>query len=497
MKNKILFFVIFIISFISGIFVFGANYYKYGVSIEQIIFLLKFPMVGTDDNVTRTIFIESILYVILPSLLLALAITFFSNICSLLYKLYSKYFKEMLSKNSISLRLVFSICFFIISISVLDSKFKILDFVNNYFFKEYSSFYEENYKIPDVSPASNPRNLVLIFAESMESTYSSKNIPKDEKSSVYSPFGELIPNLSAFAAGGGINFSANEVVGGIYPNEGSSVTIAGITSYLCGAPLILARGGIKSRLSYYLPNATCISDILFQNHYKQVFLQGSDSNAGGHIKLFRKHHIDVLDVNYFKDIGKIAQDYNKNWGMEDSKVFAMAKDYLSKYNGKTPFAVYISTIDTHFPTGYVDKTICPDLADGYENAIRCSDRMIGDFIRYVQASKFGKNTTIVVVGDHLSMKEDFFPQDSKRFVFDLFINPHFSKKVNKNLVKNRMLTHYDISTLILDSLGFHIEFFGLGRNPLYSKTLLETYGVSEFNTLLMQPSRLYEYLWKQ
>lgn len=497
MRKKVLYCLIFFFSFIGGVLVFGANYYKYGVSIEQIIFLLKFPMVGTDDHVTKTIFIESILYIILPSLLLALAISNLHIICRLISKLYTRYFKEDLSRHSLSFRLMLSLCFFIISLAVLDNKFKIIAYINNYFFKEYSSFYEDNYKISNISKSPKTNNLILIFAESFESTYSSKNVPKGEDSTIYSPFGELMPNLSKFAMGGGINFSANDALGGIYPNNGSSVTIAGISSYLCGIPLILAKGGIESKLQTFLPNATCLSDILHQNNYKQVVVQGANANAGGHVKLFKKHHIDIFDVNYFKEHGKLASDYHKNWGMEDSKVFAMAKDYIASYDGKTPFSVYILTADTHYPDGYVDKGICPDLVDGYANAIRCSDRMIGDFIKWVQNSKFGKDTTIILVGDHLSMQQNFFPEDSKRFVFNLFLNPSFSKKATKDLIKNRMLTHYDITTLILDSLGFRVESFGLGRNPLYGKTLLEVYGLSELNSLLMQPSKMYKGFWKQ
>ncbi|RDU58225.1 sulfatase-like hydrolase/transferase, partial [Helicobacter sp. MIT 14-3879] len=151
--------------------------------------------------------------------------------------------------------------------------------------------------------------------------------------------------------------------------------------------------------------------------------------------------------------------------------------------------------DTHFPNGYVDKDFCSDLEFGYSSAIKCSDRIISDFIAWVKKQDFYKNTTIIILGDHLSMQQNFFPDNAKRAIFNVFINPKFSKEASKELIKNRLISHFDITPLILDSIGFKVESFGLGRNPLYKKTLLEEY--EDFNDLIMQPSKTYESFWQE
>ena len=53
-----------------------------------------------------------------------------------------------------------------------------------------------------------------------------------------------------------------------------------------------------------------------------------------------------------------------------------------------------------------------------------------------------------------------------------------------------------MTPLILDSIGFKVEYFGLGRNPLYSKTLLEEYGLKEINDLIIKDSKFYRSLWE-
>lgn len=167
---------------------------------------------------------------------------------------------------------------------------------------------------------------------------------------------------------------------------------------------------------------------------------------------------------------------------------------MQDYKRDAPLAMYISTIDSHYP-GFVDKGFCKDLETNYENAIRCSDRIIGDFVEFVKKSRFGKNTTIVIVGDHLSTERNFVPQETHRYIYNAFINPHFSAKPSQNLTKNRKLSHYDITALILDSIGFKVEAFGLGRNPLYGKTLIEQYGIDEFNRHIRAHSKVYEGFW--
>ncbi len=525
MKHKFLTIAIFFISFLSGILFFGALYFKFGILFEDLLVILAMPLVGTNNAVIEFILKDSLIYVLLPSILCASFITFLPNILS------HRYIKTCLANarkiitnlfsHSIAIRLFISALFLVVGFNAADKKLQIITTINHYFFEGYSNFYEENYIAPNVSDFKKPknaRNLIVIFAESMESTFSGENIPlamaieigggkkqadKYEKMRYsprgelinetqlrYSPYGELIPNLTKFAKES-VNFSTNNTLGGHLPSATTGSTMSATVSYICGMSLIFpSKFYMKS--NQILPNATCIGNVLDSLGYNQVAFTGTKSHFGGYATFAKNQRFNAFDADYFDENGLIKE--RANWGVNDYELFSFAKKYLDSYDRSAPLAMYISTIDSHSP-GFVDKDFCADLEQNYENALRCSDRIIGDFVEFVKKSRFGNNTTIVIVGDHLSTERDFVPPNTKRYIYNAFINPRFSANPSFELVKNRSLTHYDITALILDSLGFQVKAFGLGRNPLYGKTLIEEYGLENFNELIMQPSKVYESFW--
>ncbi|WP_066388832.1 sulfatase-like hydrolase/transferase [Helicobacter himalayensis] len=321
-----------------------------------------------------------------------------------------------------------------------------------------------------------------------------------------------MPNLSTLAAQH-INFSSTQTFGGIQQVAGTGWTIAGLTSYMCAVPLRLPIGGNSFSREYFLDSATCLGDILHSLNYTQQALQGSDREFSGMRQFFGSHFIalkgsEYFDAQYLKTHNIDPQTKNGFWGIKDVLVLNEGKLFLQEwqkkhYNAKAPqenahFALYLTTIDTHHPEGFIDKQNCKVFDDKspYENSILCADLLISEFIEWVQQQDFYKDTTIVVLGDHLSMKQNFFPKDTKRAVFNTFINPSFSTNLQPELLKNRQMSHFDMSVLILDSIGLEVEAFGLGRNPLKGKTLLEELGREEFNKLLNQSSRFYNSLWK-
>ena len=503
MKRKICIIAIFFISFLAGILFFGAQYFKFGLSIEQLLFVIAFPITDTNDAVTAMIAKGVLIKVALPSALLAIFMValpkfLHSKFARKIHNVAQNFLQEIVAK-SLKFSLCVSICLFILAFGFADSKLKFSAMIENHFFKPYSNFYEEHYiapKISDFTKPKNARNLIVIFAESMESTFSGANIPAGGGQNEilrYSPHGELIPNLTRFAQNG-VNFSANSALGGHLPNVGSNVTIAATISYLCGVPNIFPKGGIERAKGNYFSNATCIGNVLDFLGYNQAVFTGADGGFGGYSQFIKNQHFSEFDARYFRAQGYISGDYRSAWGVEDYKLFSFVKKYLEAYNKDAPFAIFISTIDSHFP-GFVDSEFCKDLDFSYANAVRCSDKIIGDFVRFVADSRFWDNTSIVILGDHFTMERGFVPPNTKQYIYNAFINPRFSVNPSANLTKNRELTHYDFTALILDSLGIRTKAFGLGRNPLYGKTLIEQYGLENFNELIAQPSKIYESFW--
>ena len=244
-----------------------------------------------------------------------------------------------------------------------------------------------------------------------------------------------------------------------------------------------------------------MSDILGELGYKQAYFSNFDSTFGGNKFFFESHKIKVLDLPYFQAQNLVPKNLPKDmygfWDLKDAELFKLAKNHIE--NLSEPFALYISTIDTHQEQGFIDKAYCAIFGDNadYKGAFICADKIISDFVAWVQNSKFGANTTIIILGDHLSGTQGFFPPSTKRFVYNAFINAKFSQNPNANLTKNRTLSHFDITPLILDSLGIRTESFGLGRNPLYRETLLESeFSVDDFNKSLMQRNKIYDSFWQ-
>lgn len=127
--------------------------YFMNVNIEQILFHLRFPLVSKSMPFVKDFFIE----VLLPSFGLAALVIYL---------------------RKISLQLVLSAVICTSSIYIVESKFEITAYLEQR--KILSNLYENHYKAFDlisVSDFTPKQNLIIILAESLESTFSSANIP--------------------------------------------------------------------------------------------------------------------------------------------------------------------------------------------------------------------------------------------------------------------------------------------------------------------------------
>lgn len=184
MKRNFCLIAIFFISFLTGILFFGAIYFKFGLSIEQLLFVLAFPITGTNDAITAMILKDVLCEIIFPSALLAVFMTLLpkilhSTLARKIYAITQNLLCEIVAK-SLVFSLCVSICLFIIAFNFADSKLSFSEMIENHFFKPYSNFYEEHYIKPNASDfkmPKNARNLIVIIVESLESTLSGANIP--------------------------------------------------------------------------------------------------------------------------------------------------------------------------------------------------------------------------------------------------------------------------------------------------------------------------------
>ncbi len=253
----------------------------------------------------------------------------------------------------------------------------------------------------------------------------------------------------------------------------------------------------------FLPGLTTLGEILKNHGYSLYFLCGSDAEFGGRELYLQAHgNYNVIDYSSAIQKGYISEDYFTSWGFEDKMLYEIAKqELLNIAADETPFNFTMLTVDTHAPDGYFCNLCDNEHSETYGNVLSCASRQAAEFISWVQEQDFYEDTTIVILGDHLSMNVTFFDdmEDFPRKTYNCFINPDKQPL----FAQNRDFTTLDFFPTILASIGADItgERLGLGTN-LFSdrKTLPEEMGgLQLFDDELRMHSAYYDnkFIWNR
>ena len=447
-----------------------------GLRMDELIFQLKAPIEGTGDGI--------VMKGVLSSILPAAALT--ALFIAVLYFARNK--REIVIRWGIAL----GILLIVGSAGYAWKKLDLTSYVRNQM--DESHFIEDNYVDPADVAIKFPgqkRNLIYIYMESMEATYSDK-----QSGGAFSY--NNIPELTQISAESEDFSGDSGLLNGARVLPGTTFTMGGIFAQSAGLPLKVDIGEefVDQRGSFnkmntqdsFFKKVTNLGDILESEGYKNVFMLGSNATFGGRRLYFGQHgNYEIDDYNWAIQQGIIPQDYYVFWGMEDSKLFAAARERITELaSGEEPFNFTLLTVDTHFEDGYI-CSLCRDEYPGndYANAIACSSRQVSDFVRWVQAQDFYENTTIVLCGDHTTMDSDFcldVPQSYDRKCYTAFINAAVQPE-DPSRVRN--YSTIDQFPTTLAALGCTIEGnrLGLGTNLFSSEdTLLEKYGFEDVST---------------
>ncbi len=368
---------------------------------------------------------------------------------------------------------------------------KLFDYL--YSLTHQSTIFTEKYIDPDTVNLQFPekkRNLIYIFLESMETTFQSK----EEGGALEH---NTTPELTKLAKQY-VNFSHNEGVGGFVTPTGMTWTVAAMTAHTAGIPL--KAPGIFERNAYgtdnFLPGVTNLTDILSQNGYYQTLMVGSDKSFANRDVYYETHGVDkIYDLNTAREDGIVPENYYVWWGMEDEYLFKYAKRELVKIAAQEqPFAFSMLTVDTHHVAGYKCELCGETFDEQYENVMSCASKQVNMFMNWLRRQSFYKNTTVVIVGDHLTMDSEYITRnvdpEYEQHVYNCFINP----AVTGENYKNRQFCAVDLFPTTLAAMGVEIpgNRLGLGTN-LFSnkKTLIEEMGYEEFNNQLAMNSSYY------
>ena len=360
-----------------------------------------------------------------------------------------------------------------------------------------SKFIEDEYVDPtdvEVVFPEQKRNLIYIFLESMETTYSDVDDGGafDEN---------VIPELTEIAQTNEDFSGADPKLNGGYSLAGTTWTMGAMFAQTSGLPLniSISANDMDTQDSFF-PGVTTLGDILSDAGYTQTLLIGSEAQFGGRKLYFQEHgNYEREAYSYAIENGLIPSDYKVWWGYEDQKLFEFAKEKLLQLSqGDEPFNLTMLTVDTHFEDGYVCEQCPTEYDTQYSNVMACSSRQVGEFLKWIQQQDFYENTTIVISGDHPTMDSDYCAEIDQegnydRRVFTAYINA----AVYAQDQQERTYSTFDNFPTTLAALGVQIDGdrLGLGTN-LFSgtKTLLEEFGNSKVNAELKKKSEFIEKL---
>lgn len=358
-----------------------------------------------------------------------------------------------------------------------------------------SDIYDSYYVTPDKTRLTFPekkRNLIYIYLESIENTYASRQAGGSQEKNYISELTDLANDKDS------VNFSNTGLLGG------ASVFVPSIT-FTQGSTVAQTSGiSLNTKIlppytAAEFPSAVRLEDILHDNGYNQLYIEGSKGEFSMYDKYVgRYENSRVFDRKTASDEGYTDEnaDYIWKWGIEDRKLIEITKELISDISKKDePFFVTMYTMDTHtFESGHRCPNCDSSITNDYLASVDCSSRLVSDLVSWIKQQPFYENTTIILVGDHLGNEKTTLVEiddDYVRTTYNCIINPA-KRPVN---TKNRKFSSLDMFPTTLSAIGVDIKGSRLGLGTdLFSRTptLCEELGTQEYMDALEQSSEYYD-----
>ena len=480
---------------------------EYGqVPFAQVMFHLMVPLEGAGNDIVTDCVLGFVKVAVAPLALWAV----------LLVKLPWKR-NAILRRVTRGVVIVFDVAVIVVAWNVLGLTEYLKDQMNP------TTIYEDYYVdtgSTEITFPSEKKNLIYIYLESMEVSFTSEelggalevnHIPElSELSLVYEDFSGTYMSMDdavQLVESGGMSpiFKLN----GACTTTGATWTVGAMVAQTAGIPLsIPVNVNSYGRYATFLPGATTLGDILEEEGYTQMIMMGSKASFGGRDDYFTQHgNYFLYDYTYAVNIGKIDSEYYVNWGYEDEKLFAYAKEELEELSSEEePFNLTLLTVDTHFPSGYRCELCENTFGVDMEDSIACSSRQVAEFVSWIMEQDFYEDTVIILAGDHPNMgnvmKDAIGDEDYLRTTNFIVINgqpaatgAYTGSEEGTNLYGTfRTYTTMDLFPTTLAAMGctFEGDRLGLGTN-LYSgrETLVEELGLEVLDEELAKTSRFY------
>lgn len=322
--------------------------------------------------------------------------------------------------------------------------------------RQSDAVFPESYRRPINKAPEKPLNFVVLYLESLERTY------LNEKE-----FPGLAPNLSHWEKEATHFTNIRQVTG-------TGWTIGGMVASQCGIPLMTpGHGNAMSGMPDFLPLADCLGGHFERQGYQLDFMGGADLSFAGKGKFYHTHGFDKVDGGTAL-AALLDNPPTSAWGIYDDALLSLFEQRLAERSAKNqPFGLLGLTLDTHHPEGHM-----PPACDGIEyadgsnpilNAVHCSDQLVGDFIDGFMQSPAADDTVLVVMSDHLAMRNSAWERLENHQRRNLLMM--FSPDLAPNSIDKPGST-LDVAPTLLSAMGYNISGWGFGRNMLSGVTTL-------------------------
>lgn len=335
-----------------------------------------------------------------------------------------------------------------------------------------------------IRPVGKPRSLLIIYVESLESGYHDAG-----------RFGrDLLPGLGA-AAG------RHASVARLHQADGAHWTIAGIVASQCGVPLKVSllpppedrRFGLRS----FLPGARCLSDILRERGYENVFMNGPDLAFADLGTFLRDHgYARRLGAAEWAQRGEDREQLRR-WGLRDDRLLVHARAELERLMaGGGLFNLSVLTVDTHGPRGILSPTCQSQGARDFAGILACTDRQLSEWLAEIEQRGWLDRLAVVVIGDHIAMENPLHDrlQRGPRHIYNLIASQPRATLTTADALQ------FDFYPTLLALAGWQAEGGRLGLGHC----LLESCGIAApdaarielFRGDLLNRSPRYDALWQ-
>ncbi|WP_240455655.1 sulfatase-like hydrolase/transferase [Halomonas faecis] len=335
------------------------------------------------------------------------------------------------------------------------------------------------------APASPP-NLLLLYLESIERTYSDRE-----------RFGDAYADLEAIG-------EEALVFEGVKQIDNTGWTMAGMIASQCGTPLMpagLLHDSQLEPLDQVVPGVDCLGDVLSSHGYRLSYLGGASTDFAGKGVFYEGHGFERV-------LGRDAlqprlddPDYVNNWGLYDDSLYDFTVDEIRRLDATNePWGVVSLSITGHAPNGYPAQR-CRERQGEFGGqdilySVECSTWLARKLIERLDTEGLLNNTLVVIASDHLTMRVSAWEAliESERENTFMLLGPYVPAER-----RHRSSSMMDVFPTVLEAMGFTIDWHraGLGVSLLSNEpTLVEEHGLETLNARMRGETALQERLWE-